>query len=195
MRSPVAELLDDLAAGLARLGIAWYVFGARAAILYGVARLTADVDVTVRLPEGTSNEMLVAGLQPHHFRARIVDPDFIERTRVMPFVHAATSLPLDLVMAGPGLEERFFSRAGVRVIEGTTVPVASAEDIIVMKLLAGRPKDVEDVVAIAASQGERLDIAYIRQTLHELEQALSQSDLVPAFEQALTRSRRARPLT
>jgi hypothetical protein len=79
------------------------------------------------------------------------------------------------------------------VIEGTTVPVASAEDIIVMKLLAGRPKDVEDVVAIAAAQGERLDIAYIRQTLRELEQALSQSDLVPAFEQALARSRRARP--
>jgi hypothetical protein len=51
MRSPVAELLADLAAGLERHGIAWYLFGARAAILYGVARLTADVDVTIRLPE------------------------------------------------------------------------------------------------------------------------------------------------
>jgi hypothetical protein len=45
-------------------------------------------------------------------------------------------------------------------------------------------------VAIAASQASRLDVDYVREMLHDLEAALSQSDLVPAFEQALARSRR-----
>lgn len=193
MRSHVAELLADLASCLDRLGISWYLFGARAAILHGVARLTADVDVTVRLPDATSSQSLIAALEPHGFRARVSDPDFVARTRVLPFVHLPTSLPLDIVLAGPGLEERFFARVVVRTIDGVRVPVASPEDIIVMKVLAGRAKDVDDVVAIAASHGDALDVSYVRQMLSDLEAALSQSDLAPVFEDALTKSRRGRP--
>ena len=48
---PVADLLADLARGLAALGVRWFLFGAQAAILHGSARLSADVDVTVELPE------------------------------------------------------------------------------------------------------------------------------------------------
>lgn len=119
MRSPVAELLADLAAGLSELDIAWYLFGARAAILHGAARLTADVDVTVRLPDRLSTEMLARALERHSFRRRVSDPDFLARTRVVPFVHSATSLPLDLVLAGPGLEDQFFERVIVRTIDAS----------------------------------------------------------------------------
>jgi hypothetical protein len=55
MSSPVAELLADLAAAFDQRRVDWYLFGAQAAILHGAARLTADVDVTVRLPEAFSN--------------------------------------------------------------------------------------------------------------------------------------------
>jgi hypothetical protein len=50
MPSPVGELLADLAAAFQQRRVDWYLFGAQAAILHGAARLTADVDVTVRLP-------------------------------------------------------------------------------------------------------------------------------------------------
>jgi len=95
MRSPVADLLADLATGLNELDIRWYLFGARAAILYGVARLTADVDVTIRLPPQISAEALARRLGSRGFRLRITEPGFIERTRVVPFVHTASALPLD----------------------------------------------------------------------------------------------------
>ena len=192
MRSPVADLLADVSAALEAAAIAWYLFGARAAIVHGVARFTADVDITVRLPESTSGAALVSMLERHRFQARVSDPDFFERTRVIPFAHVPTALPLDVVLAGPGLEDRFFERAGIRVIEDVRVPVASAEDVILMKVLAGRPKDVEDVVAIAAAHADTLDVRYIRETLRMIEQALSQSDLMPIFEQALKRSRSVR---
>jgi hypothetical protein len=93
MRSPVAELLNDLAAGLNGLGLSRYLFGAQAAMLYGIARLTADVDVTVRLPDRTTNQALVVSLQRHgFFEVRVGDASFIERTRVVPMIHTATSL-------------------------------------------------------------------------------------------------------
>ncbi len=96
MPSPVAELLSDVGAGFGEIGAPWYLFGARAAILHGVARLTADVDVTVRLSDSTTDDMLASALERHGFRLRVSDRDFVARTRVMPFVHEATGLPLDV---------------------------------------------------------------------------------------------------
>jgi len=192
MRSPVGELLADLAAALDGAGIAWYLFGAQAAILHGVARLTADVDVTVRLPDGMSNEDAARRLEDHRFRRRVVDPLFIERTRVIPFLHVPTALPLDVVLAGPGIEDQFFDRVQVRDIEEVRVRLASPEDLIVMKVLAGRPKDLEDVGSIVAANGERLDGEYIERTLDILERGLAQSDLLPAWRVILAQRRTAR---
>jgi hypothetical protein len=59
------------------------------------------------------------------FHSRGPDPDaFVARTRVLPFLHVSTGLsPLDLVLAGPGIEDTFIQRA-IRVeIEGPAVPV------------------------------------------------------------------------
>ncbi len=43
MRSPLAEALAALGRALGKLGLRWYLFGAQAALLYGAARLTADI--------------------------------------------------------------------------------------------------------------------------------------------------------
>lgn len=64
-----------------------------------------------------------------------------------------------------------------------------AEDIITMKILAGRSKDLDDVYAILKARGDDLDLDLVRTTLTLLEQAIDQSDLMPAFERALNRSR------
>ena len=114
MPSPLAvpaDLLAALAGALARLRARWYVFGAQAVVLWGRPRLTADIDVTVRMdPE--EPERLVEALAAAGFSVRIgAPPDFVRLTRVLPFVHDASGLPLDIVLAGPGLEELFLSRA------------------------------------------------------------------------------------
>lgn len=188
MSSPVADLLRDLARALDRVSLRWYLFGAQAALIYGAARLTADVDVTVDWPAARSPAPLGQALEQHGFTLRISDPGFVERTRVLPFVHVASRLPLDVVLAGPGLEDTFFTRAITHDVEGVRIPVASPEDIVVMKLLASRAKDLDDVVSIAAAV-EGLDTEYVRRTLGLLEEALGQGDLLPAFERALARAR------
>jgi hypothetical protein len=186
-RSPFAAALADLKRALAALHVDWYVFGAQAALIYGAARITADVDVTVRLGEVTPIR-LVATLKRHGFELRVDDPSFVRTTRVLPVLHVPTSVPADLVLAGPGLEELFLERAVVHDLGGIQVPVARAEDLIVMKILAGRDKDFEDVAAIVAA-GE-LDAKAISNTLATVEAALGQSDLVPVWERLRARSGR-----
>lgn len=47
-------------------------------------------------------------------------------------------------------------------IGGLTIDVASAEDLMLLKLRAGRDQDFVDVVGVAARQGPALDVAYLR---------------------------------
>ena len=97
-------------------------------------------------------------------------------------------MPLDLVLLVSGLEQEFMTRAIATDVEGTSVPVISPEDLIIAKVLAGRPKDMEDVRHLIRQRRSSLDAERIRQVLELLEQALSQSDLVPVFESEWRRS-------
>ena len=150
-------------------------------ILHGAPRLSFDVDVTLEMtPEERSRfvqEMRDAGFDPV-----IDDPEFLHRTRVIPFVHRPTEMPLDLVLAGSGLENDFLGRARPVDVAGTAVPLIDLEDLFIAKILAGRPKDMEDVRALWRARGREVDAARIRGVLRLLEEALSQSDLLPAFD-------------
>jgi hypothetical protein len=115
--SPIGELLAAFRAALDPFGIRWYLFGAQAAILYGAARLTADVDITLD-PGPHPLEDVLAALEGSRFAPRVGDAlAFVAETRVLPMVHEPTRIPVDLVLAGPGPEEHFFQHAEVRLIE------------------------------------------------------------------------------
>ena len=191
-RTAPGELLAAVSDVLSRWGDRWYLFGAQAVTLWGRPRLTADVDITVHLdPEDAAG--FCADMERAAFQLLVSDREsFVARTRVLPFLHQPTQLPLDVVLAGPGLEQQFLQRA-VRVdIEGVSVPVISPEDLVVVKILAGRPKDIEDVRSVLARRAGTLDRERIRSLLAALEQALSQNDLLPLFEAEHARAMRFR---
>lgn len=186
--SAPSDLLRALAAALNAQGIRWYLFGAQAVTIWGRPRLTTDVDVTVRLQSGSTAD-LVAALGAAGFRlSESFSNDFVRVTRVLPLIHQSTGMPLDVVLAGPGLEEQFLDRAVAVAIDDIVVPVISPEDLVVTKVLAGRPKDVEDVRGVLLVRAESLDLAYIRRTLAMVEDAMGQSDLTPLFEAEVTRA-------
>lgn len=181
-----AELLSELAAALSAVGAQWYVFDAQAALVWGRPRLTTDVDVTVRCSVPTDH--LVRALEGRGFTLRIDATEaFIRTTRVVPLDHRASGLTLDVVLAGPGLEDLFLERAVPIDVAGTIVPFISPEDLIVTKLLAGREKDIEDVRGVLSERGAALNVEQIRTTIVLLEDALGQSDLMPVFDAELSR--------
>ena len=181
---PVADVLADLRRALDGAGLRWFLFGAQAAILHGVARLSADVDITVELGARPTHD-LVEALTRGGFELLVPDEGFVEATRVMPFAHRASRMPVDVVLAGPGLEEQFLARAEIRKIGGVAIPVVSVEDLITMKILAGRPRDLEDVAGVARAHRQDLDLRQIRATLRLLEGALDRADLVTELDRIL----------
>jgi Nucleotidyl transferase AbiEii toxin, Type IV TA system len=184
--TPVAEVLGLLAGAFARLRIRWYLFGAQAVIVWGRPRTSADIDVTAESSPDAAPE-LVREFEASGFALRIHRgvEEFVARTRVLPFVHRVSGMPVDVVLAGPGLEERFLDRAIPVAFGQWSIPVLAPEDLVVTKILAGRPKDIEDVRGILIERASALDLPEIRRTLRLLEEALGQSDLLPAFEREL----------
>lgn len=184
--SDVAEALGALSLLLRARGLRWYVFGGQAAIAYGSSRVTQDIDVTVEVADTAS---FVRALSAGGFASRARDLEELARFgRVLPIVHERSGVPIDVVLAGAGIEAQFLANARDRMIANLTVPVAAAEDIVTMKLLAARPTDREDVVAILRAQRGNFDETRVRDMLTMLDEALEQGDLVPSFEEALKRA-------
>jgi hypothetical protein len=155
----------------------WYVFGAQAAVAYGRPRMTADVDVTVD-PGRTGAPALVEALSRAGFALRAaLGEDFLREARLLPLVHRRTAMPVDVVLAGPGLHGEFLARRRLVDIGGVRVPMISPEDLVVTKVLAGRPKDLEDLRGVLLEQ-ESLDLNHARALLGELEEALGDSRLL-----------------
>ena len=182
--SALDDVLAAVAGAMRQTGSRWYLFGAQAATVWGRPRLTADVDITAQVRTDQMDEFLEA-MKRQGFTLRFDDPEFVNRTRVFPFLHQSTGVPVDVVLAGPGLEEEFLDRAVTVPVEGATVPVISPEDLVVTKVLAGRPKDIEDVRGVLRERAASLDLRRVRETLRLLEQALGQSDLLVVFETEL----------
>jgi len=145
----VARLLDQA-------GVAYAVIGAHAVNAWVEPRLTADIDVTAHADARGINrlEKVLAGagwsLERQHGATQPSGPDFVR------FASADRLITLEVQTAKTDLQREVIHRA---VVAEDGVRVATPEDLIVLKLIANRPKDQADLLALAALA--TIDWAYI----------------------------------
>ncbi len=185
----VASALADLAGAIGALRLGWYVFGAQALALRGVPRATADLDVTI-LPGEISTDAVVAALVKRRFVLRFGDADFIARTSVLAMVHSPSAFPVDVVLGKPGLEELFLEGSRTVRVGRKDIPVASATHLLVMKVLAARPKDLDDAAALLRLRNDELDVREAEQLVRAICEATGEDDAVIAFEKLKARTPR-----
>ena len=157
----LTRLLADLTHGLESRHIPFMLIGGQAVLLHGRPRLTDDVDATLGVGPDQLARVLEAcaaiGLEP----LPVDVPRFVADTFVLPTRHAASAMRVDLIFSTLPYEAEAIRRA-IRVrIGGADVPFATAEDLVVHKLFAGRPRDLEDVVGVIRRQGDAMDWAYV----------------------------------
>ena len=155
---------------------------------WGEPRLTQDVDVTVVVPVGQEPRLLDAILTGFEIR-RLDARAFALQYRVL-LLRAACGVAIDLALGGSAFEAGCVQRSSTWEIEpGCAVRTCSAEDLIILKLVAGRPRDVADIEGVVARQGPALDTEWIRRWATAFSELKEDSDLVRPFEAALARSR------
>jgi 3-phenylpropionate/cinnamic acid dioxygenase small subunit len=75
----------------------------------------------------------------------------------------------------------------VKVLEGKSIRICTAEDLVIYKMLSTRIKDRADVESIIQKQGEALDDAYVEGWLAQFEEALAYSTLIQEFRKMHSR--------
>lgn len=160
----VAAQLDGL---LAERGWRYCFIGGIALQRWGQPRLTNDIDLTILAdPDRESyyvDELL--GL----YNARLPDArGFALKNRVLLLV-SGEGIPIDIALGAIAFEERVVSRATrYEFLPGLSLLTCSAEDLVVLKSFADRPRDWADVETIVVRQQERLDWRYTLEQLRPL---------------------------
>lgn len=132
------------------------IIGGLAVVRWGRARVTADVDVTLLTGFGTEEQFVDVLLK--EYQARRPDArEFALINRVL-LLQSKDGVGLDVALAGFPFEERSIQRASLyKYLPGIELMTASAEDLIVTKAFAGRPRDLSDIEGIMLCQGNSLN--------------------------------------
>ncbi len=142
-----------------------HAFGGAIALAYwGTPRYTHDVDINIALQASEHQRVLdaLAMVFPIADRERAErELRTISQTRLR-----WETLPVDLFFANTPFHAAMAPRTREVDYIGTTIPVISAEDLILCKALFNRPKDWFDIENIVKVQ-EHLDETYLHHWLQE----------------------------
>ena len=158
------------------------VIGGQAVLVYGRARLTRDIDITLGV-DADQFSRVEALCEEMGLRPLVENPaDFAAKTKVLPVEAQELEVRVDFVFSFTPYEAQAIERANVMQLEGGPVRFASCEDVIVHKMVAGRPVDQEDVRHLVAKNRESIDIDYLRHWLSEFSQLPEHREILANFE-------------
>jgi len=159
-------LAARLSAGLREAGIAHAVSGSIAMAAHGYVRGTLDIDVLI-VTAGVSLPRAFEVVRRLGFVGE--DRDLVASIRDRA-VAALRRGPLAIELLVPVIpyHKTLLDRAVRFDVQGTSVPFVSLEDLVVLKMVWRRAKDLADVHALAALAPGRLDSTYIESTLRSI---------------------------
>lgn len=166
MRSLFAAAAD-LEAFLIEQGWRYCFIGGIALQRWGQPRLTNDIDLTILA--GFGNETVYVEALLKRYEARVcASREFALKHRVV-LLQSPEGIPIDVALGGIAFEEQAVSRATrYEFLAGISLLTCSAEDLIVLKAFADRPRDWADIESIIARQQADLDWDYILDQLDPL---------------------------
>ncbi len=164
------------------------VIGGMAVIAHGHPRFTADIDATVGAAPSDLSE-LMALARRFSLLPRAADAEsFARQNLVLLLQHVPSKIPVDLSLAMQPFEIEAAERSVVKEIEGQPVRVPDVSSMLVYKVLAGRPKDLEDADALLETKSS-VDVARIESHLADFDSLLD-TDRLSDFRALLARRRR-----
>jgi len=141
-------------------GARYVLVGGLAVVLHGHLRATGDLDLIIDLRSGEVEKTLVAleavGFRPY---APVSVSDFANQDKRAAWVREKGMLVfslrpemgvpvVDLFLEHPVPFEELWARSAMTTLRGVPIRVASIDDLVQLKRMAGRPEDLADVEAL-----------------------------------------------
>jgi predicted nucleotidyltransferase len=193
MPNPI-EVVVVLAEVFDRLHFRFAVGGAIANNFWGIVRTTQDVDCLISLPaiqyQVFADELNSIGFElrdQHGQSLSLTVPLLLEQARERKLIECYfKSVRVELFVPAVALQEEVLRRAVRLPLNGNEIPITTAEDLILLKLVFHRVKDLQDIRGILWVQRGRLDLDYLRHwsaRTHEPEVRLELDQMITEYSQ------------
>lgn len=178
------EILSRIASSLEKHCIPYMIIGGQAVLLYGEPRLTRDIDVTLGVNTDHLDQLL-AIVQELLLKPVLEKVEsFVQQTMVLPALDEATGVRVDFIFSFTPYETQAIERARQLMIREQQVRFAAPEDLIIHKVFAGRPRDLEDIRSVLL-KNPATDRTYIKEWLKEFDLAMEGKNFLTVFEKIL----------
>lgn len=153
------------------------IIGGATVRILGRARFTEDVDAVFLLSNKDLPRLLEIakeeGIEPRVDNAL----DFAGKNRVVLLRHTSTDTGTDISLGALPFEEEMVKRGVLHEVDETLqLRLPTPEDLIIMKAIAHRPKDLEDIRTIAG-KSPNLDVKWIEKWVKAFGEVLETPDL------------------
>lgn len=160
------------------------IIGGVAASLLGQPRLTADADALLLLSI-EEVPMLVELAQAEGLSPRLSDVvDFARRSRVVLLRHEKSGIHVDISLGLLPFEVEAVERSQEYQAGSLTVRLPTPEDLIILKAVAHRPKDMLDIEGVIVSQPQ-LDKERVAYWVRQFAELLERPELWTDVEKLL----------
>ncbi len=157
-----ALLLLDVIDILNERHIPYAIIGAFAASFYGMVRASLDADAVISMPTSQDavnlcRDLRVEGLIVEYRRGDQDDP-IAAVFNIQDHFHNR----VDLLIGIRGMTQEVFHRVQEAQFMGSSIKIASQEDFIALKIFAGSPKDIQDVIGVLNVSGKKVDLNFLK---------------------------------
>jgi len=147
------------------------IIGGIAVIAWGFSRFTADIDCAIAASSDEVQDIL-SEFERGGFEARVAEPvAFAEQNLVLLLRHRKTGVELDASLAQLDFEGEALRGAVQKRFGGAKIRVPRLTDLLIYKMVAGRPRDQQDVEELLAL-GEVVDVDRVTSTLASFDELL-----------------------
>ena len=177
----VPEVLQRITAELNRASIPYMLTGSFASVYYGFPRSTQDIDLVI-VANAAQLRAFVGTLPDKEYYVEVdAALEALKRESLFNIIDLKTSWKIDLIIRkSRQFSREEFGRRQLQNVQGVSLFVATAEDIILAKLecakLGASQRQIEDAAGILKLRGDSLDRSYLDKWVRELALASQWND-------------------
>lgn len=160
------DVLPRIIAALDRAGVPYMLTGSFASAYYGSLRSTQDIDLVIAATPSQLRAFVESLPMSEYYADVDAALEAHKRESLFNIIDLKTGWKIDLIIRkSRPFSRKEFSRRQLLTIEGASLSVASAEDVILAKLewskRAQSQRQIEDAAGILKTRGFSLDRPYL----------------------------------
>jgi len=167
--NPLFQALRELCLFLDKSNLRYTLVGGLAVGIWSAPRATVDVDFLVALSTGESGNLSRLLEESGQFIFIHEAPMIFKKVSLLrATLKSNPDIAVDFLFADDEFKKQMVQRSSVISIAGFPVRIPTPEDLIILKLLSGRPQDRIDVAQIRQNQKNELNASYIKEWCDKL---------------------------